>query len=85
MANVENGYSAFLVVEFVDSAVVTEAETPVSFRQPGGRGLIANGVTDSAVAFRGKLRQFLLSIDSLSAAHDEQKLDKENQCLLLSS
>ena len=28
MANVENGYSAFFVVEFVDSAVVTEAETP---------------------------------------------------------
>jgi hypothetical protein len=27
----------------------------------------------------------ILSVDSLSAAHDGQKLDKENQCPLLSS
>jgi hypothetical protein len=29
--------------------------------------------------------EFLQSMDSLSAAHDGQKLDKENQCSLLSS
>jgi hypothetical protein len=92
MADVENGYGAFFVVDFVDNAVVTEAETPAltacqlqATGWPRVNRKLANGVTDSALAFRGKLRQFLLSIDSLSAAHDEQKLDKENQCLLLSS
>jgi hypothetical protein len=73
MANVENGYGAFFVVDFVDNAVVTEADTPAltacqlqATGWPRVNRKLANGVTDSAVAFRGKLRQFLLSMDRLS-------------------
>lgn len=66
MANVENGYGAFFVVDFVDNAVVTDADTPAltacqlqATGWPRVNRKLANGVTDSAVAFRGKLRQAL--------------------------